>query len=171
MALSAVGLLDTGRGEFTAPDLIERAYVLARDTDDEVATAHAATSLAELRLVQQRFDEARELLVVALTTYEAVRLFDGAAYALEPAAVVAAAAGSSEDATRLLGAADALRSEAGVPIWGRGSPASKHSNARCGMRSAQTHGGGGLKRWEGARVALRQRRVVYAPAPIGAPTI
>jgi hypothetical protein len=73
-------------------------------TNDEVATAHAATNPAELRLVQQRLDEARELLVVGLTGYEALRLQDGAAYALEPAALVADA--------------DGLRSEAGVPIWG-----------------------------------------------------
>jgi hypothetical protein len=87
-------------------------------TNDEVATAHAATNPAELRLVQQRLDEARELLVVGLTGYEALRLQDGAAYALEPAALVADATGTGVDAARLLGAADGLRSEAGVPIWG-----------------------------------------------------
>ena len=57
--------------------------------DDEIATGHAASNLAELRLVQQRLDEARELLVMALTAYEAVRLYDGASYALEAAALVA----------------------------------------------------------------------------------
>ena len=118
LVLCALGWLDAGRGEFTAPDLVERAYVLARGLDDEIATAHAALNLAELRLVQQRLDEARELLVMALTAYEAVRLYDGASYALEPAALVADAAGRSVDAARLLGAADGLRSEAGVPIWG-----------------------------------------------------
>jgi hypothetical protein len=87
-------------------------------TNDEVATAHAATNPAELRLVQQRLDEARELLVVGLTGYEALRLQDGAAYALEPAALVADATGTGVDAARLIGAADGLRSEAGVPIWG-----------------------------------------------------
>jgi hypothetical protein len=55
---------------------------------------------------------------VALAGYEAVRLYDAVSYALEPAALVADAAGSSLDAARLLGAADRLRSEAGVPIWG-----------------------------------------------------
>ena len=118
LVLCALGWLDAGRGEFTAPDLVERAYVLARGLDDEIATAHAALNLAELRLVQQRLDEARELLVMALTAYEAVRLYDGASYALEPAALVADAAGRSVDAARLLGADDRLRSEAGVPIWG-----------------------------------------------------
>ena len=66
IVLNALGWLDAGRGEFTAPDLIERAYALALGLDNDVATAHAATDLAELRLVQQRADDARELLVVAL---------------------------------------------------------------------------------------------------------
>ena len=68
--------------------------------------------------MQLHLDEACELLVVALTAYEAVQLYDGAAYALEPAALVADAAGRGVDASCLLGAADGLRSEAGVPIWG-----------------------------------------------------
>jgi predicted ATPase len=118
IVLGALGWLDAGRGEFTAPDLVERAYVLARGLDDEVATAHAAVNLAELRLVQQRLDEVRDLLVVALTAHERVRLYDGASYAFEAAALVADAAGNSADAARLLGAADGLRIEAGIPIWG-----------------------------------------------------
>ena len=73
LVLGALGWLDAGRGEFTAPDLVERAYTLARGLDDEVATAHSACNLAELRIKQQRFAEARELLGVALTAYERVR--------------------------------------------------------------------------------------------------
>jgi predicted ATPase len=118
LVLNALGWLDAGRGEFAAPDLIERAYVLARDLDNDVATAHAATDLAELRIAQQRFDEARELVVVSLKVCEALKLYDGASYALEPAALVAVANGESENAARLLGAADQLRTEAGIPIWG-----------------------------------------------------
>ena len=68
--------------------------------------------------MQQRFDEARELVVTALTACEAVRIYDGASYALEPAAQLADAAGSGVDAARLLAAADGLRNEAGIPIWG-----------------------------------------------------
>ena len=118
VVLNALGWLDGGQGEFTAPDLIERAYVLARGLDNDVVTAHAATDLAELRIVQERFDDARELLVVALKACEAVQLYDGASYALEPAALVANATGKSKDAARLLGAADKLRSDAYIPIWG-----------------------------------------------------
>jgi predicted ATPase len=118
VVLNALGWLDAGRGEFAAPELIERAYVLARGLDNDVATAHAATDLAELRIAQQRFDEARELVVVSLKVCEALQLYDGASYALEPAALVAVANGESENAARLLGAADQLRHEAGIPIWG-----------------------------------------------------
>jgi predicted ATPase len=116
--LNALGWLDAGRSEFTAPHLLERGYVLARELDNDVTIAHAATNLAELRLMQQRFDEAREFLVVSLKACEAVQLYDGASYALEPAALVAKASGTVTDAARLLGAADKLRSDAGIPIWG-----------------------------------------------------
>jgi hypothetical protein len=118
IVLGTLGWLDAGRGEFTAPDLIERTYALARGLDDEVATAHAACNLAELRVVQRRLDEAGELLVVALTACRRVRLYDGASYTFEAAALVAEAAGNSDDAARLLGAADGLRHQAGIPIWG-----------------------------------------------------
>jgi hypothetical protein len=118
IALDLLGWLDVGRGDFTTPDLFERAYLLARGLDDDVATAHAATNLAELRIVQGRFEEARELLVVALTAHKAVRLYDGASYAFEAVAQVADDAGRGEDAARLLGAAAGVRNEAGIPIWG-----------------------------------------------------
>jgi predicted ATPase len=118
IALDLLGWLDVGRGDFTRPDLFERAYLLARGLDDDVATAHAATDLAELRIVQGRLDEARELLVVALAAHKAVRLYDGASYAFEAVAQLADEAGRSEDAARLLGAADGVRNEAGIPIWG-----------------------------------------------------
>jgi len=98
--------------------LFERAYDLARYVDDEVATAHAATNLAELRLAMGRSNEARDALDVALTAHEAVRLYDGLSYGLEAAARLAWNDGRSEDAARLLGAADGLREEVGVPIWG-----------------------------------------------------
>jgi predicted ATPase len=118
IALNVLGWLDVGRGDFSAPELFERAYVLARELDDEVTTAHAATDLAELRVAQSRFDDAREALRVAFAAHEAVRLYDGLSYGLEAAARVASAAGHPEDAVLLLGAADRLRSEAGIPIWG-----------------------------------------------------
>jgi predicted ATPase len=117
-ALAVVGWLDTGRGDFTSPELFERAYALARDLDDEVATAHTATNLAELRIVQGRVDDASEALVVAFAAQEAIRHYDGLSYGLEAAARIANAAGHGEDAARLLGAADGLRNQAGVPIWG-----------------------------------------------------
>ena len=75
-------------------------------------------NLAELRSVERRFDDAREFLVVALTACRAVRLYDAASYALEAGARIAQATGGSDDAARLLGAADGLRDEGGIPIWG-----------------------------------------------------
>jgi len=116
--LGALGWLDTGRGDFSEERIFERAYDLARYVDDEVSTAHTATNLAELRLAKGRRDEARDALDIALTAHEAVRLYDGLSYGLEAAARLAWNDGRSEDAARLLGAADGLRDEVGLPIWG-----------------------------------------------------
>jgi predicted ATPase len=118
IVLGSLGWLDTGRGDFSEERLFERAYDLARYVDDEVTTAHTATNLAELRLAMGHSDEAREALDIALTAHEAVRLYDGLSYGLEAAARFAWSDGRSEDAARLLGAADGLRDEVGLPIWG-----------------------------------------------------
>ena len=118
IVLCTLGWLDAGRGDFTEEPLFERAYTLARGIGDEVATAHAASALAELHLAFGRLDEAREVLGVCLSAYEAVRLSDGLSYALETAAGLAWSEGSLEEAARLLAAADGLRDEVGVPIWG-----------------------------------------------------
>jgi tetratricopeptide (TPR) repeat protein len=118
IVLGALGWLDTGRGDFTEERLFERAYSLARHVDNDIATAHAATNLAELHLGLGRSEDAREALDVALTAYDAVRLYDGLSYGLEAAAGLASSEGRSEEAARLLGAADGLRHEVGVPIWG-----------------------------------------------------
>jgi predicted ATPase len=117
IVLCSLGWLDVGQGDFTRDDLMERAYSLARYVGDEVATAHSASNLAELYLARGRADESRRALNVALTAYESVRLYDGLSYALETAARIAVLAEHSEDATQLLGAADALRNEAAIPIW------------------------------------------------------
>jgi predicted ATPase len=118
ISLGVLGWLDTGRGDFTDEALFERGYSLARYVDDEVSTAHTATNLAALHLARGRRDEARQLLEVALSAHEAMRLQDGLTYALETAAEIALGDGRSENAALLLGAADGLRDEVGVPIWG-----------------------------------------------------
>jgi predicted ATPase len=118
LALCAVGWLDTGRGDFTDETLFERAYLLAREVDDDVATGHAGTNLAELHVAHGRLDEAREVLGVGLNGYEAVRFDDALSYGLEAAAGLARSDGRPEEAARLLAAADGLRDEVGVPIFG-----------------------------------------------------
>jgi len=118
IVLGALGWLDTGRGDFTEEMLFERGYSLARYVDDEVSTAHTATNLAELHLALGHPDQAREVLKVALEAFEAVRLYDGLSYGLEAAAGLALSDGRAEDAAGLLGAADGLRDEVAVPIWG-----------------------------------------------------
>ena len=46
------------------------------------------------------------------------RLYDGLSYGLEAAARLALNDGRTDDVARLLGAADGLRDEVGIPIWG-----------------------------------------------------
>ena len=118
IVLGALGWLNTGRGDFAEETLFERGYSLARYVDDEVSTAHNGTNLAELHLALGRPDEAREVLEVALDAFEAVRLYDGLSYGLEAAAGLTLTGSRAEAAARLLGAADGLRDEVGVPIWG-----------------------------------------------------
>jgi predicted ATPase len=118
MVLGALGWLDAGRGDFAHEDVFERAYALASRVDDSVTAAHAAGNLAELRLAQGRLDEARHLLGTALTAYGAIRLHDGLSYGLEAAARLAWSESHPGEAARLLGAADGVRDEAGLPIWG-----------------------------------------------------
>ena len=118
IVLGALGWLNTGRSDFAEETPFERGYSLARYVDDEVSTAHNGTNLAELHLALGRPDEAREVLEVALDAFEAVRLYDGLSYGLEAAAGLTLTDSRAEAAARLLGAADGLRDEVGVPIWG-----------------------------------------------------
>ena len=118
LVLDAIGWLDAGREDFAHEDVFERAYALASRVDDNVTAAHAAGNLAELRLAQGRFDEARDLLDAALTAYGAIRLHDGLSYGLEATARLAWNESQPGEAARLLGAADGVRAEAGFPIWG-----------------------------------------------------
>jgi predicted ATPase len=118
LSLGALGWLDVGRGDISEGALFERAYDLAREVEDEVTTAHTATNLAELRLAQGRLDGAIAALDVALRAHAAVRLYDGLSYGLEAAAGLAVHKQQPDEAARLLGAADWLRAEVGVPIWG-----------------------------------------------------
>jgi predicted ATPase len=118
IVLGALGWLDTGLGDFAEAARFERGYSLSRRVDDKVSTAHNGTNLAELYVAQGRPEDARAVLSVALDAYEAVRLHDGLSYGLEAAAGLASTGGRPEEAARLLGAADGLRDEVGVPIWG-----------------------------------------------------
>ena len=118
IVLGALGWLDTGRGDFSEertlragvrPRPLRGRRSIHRPYGHEPGRAPAG---------QGHPDEARDALDIALTAHEAVRLYDGLSYGLEAAARLAWNDGRSEDAARLLGAADGLRDEVGVPIWG-----------------------------------------------------
>ncbi len=118
IALASLVWNDANRGDFTDEAPFERAYALARYVDDELTTAYAAANLAELHIARGRPDEAGRLLLVAFEAYAAARLYDGLTYGLEAAARIALTGERLGDAAGLLGAADGLREDAGVPIWG-----------------------------------------------------
>ncbi|HVP02261.1 MAG TPA: DUF4062 domain-containing protein [Solirubrobacteraceae bacterium] len=116
--LTSLGWLDVGLGDFTREEAFERAYSVARYVNDEVFTAHAAMNLADLHVARGRPAEARELLELAFAAYEALHMSDALSYGLETATELTSSAGRPDEAARLLGAADRLREDAGVPIWG-----------------------------------------------------
>ena len=89
IVLGALGWLDTGRATSAKETLFERGYALARHRGRRGVDGANGTNLAELHLALGRADEARDVLEVALTAYEAVRLDDGLSYGLEAAARLA----------------------------------------------------------------------------------
>ena len=129
IVLGALGWLDTGRGDFEEEAVFERAYELARYVDDDVSTAHSATNLAELRLAQGRPGRARDVLEIALTRTRPC----GSTTACPTGSRLPQGSPELQAVQRrqrvCSAAADGLRTEVGVPIWGaRGSPVSRRSS-------------------------------------------
>jgi non-specific serine/threonine protein kinase len=94
--------------------LQEEALTLSRRTGDVFIIGIALSDLAELRVLQQRYSEARELAVESLLVCKDADDRRGVAWALESLAVVNAAQGQSVRAAHLWGASDQLLESIGA---------------------------------------------------------
>jgi predicted ATPase len=116
IALSGLGLVAAVSGELArASDLYRRSLVIARQTEDRETEASALASLASVAIDTHELDAAQEHLSLALPLFAELDDFDGVALGLELSAAMHAQA-APHRATRLLGAASALRSRIGIPI-------------------------------------------------------
>ena len=99
-----------------ASQLIEDALRLARQTGDTFLIIIALANLATIRVLQERYDEARQLSAEGMLLCQEVEDRRGAAWCLESLAAADAAAGHAVRAARLCGAADQLLESVGVPL-------------------------------------------------------
>ncbi len=118
-ALNVLGWVYVAQERFNGSgDLLERSLDASVEARDEQFSALAEVNLAEYRLHGGDLPGASELLASSLRRHRALRLPYSVAYLLEATSRVALARGDAERAARLLGAAAARRSEAGVSVWG-----------------------------------------------------
>jgi non-specific serine/threonine protein kinase len=99
-----------------AGQLIEDAMRLARQSEDTFLIAITLANLAPIRVLQERYDEARELGVEGMLLCREVEDRRGASWFLESFAAANAAAGQAVRAARWWGAADQLLESVGVPL-------------------------------------------------------
>ena len=116
-ATSNLGIAAMDHGDLErARSLFESALALDREIDDVWAVAVDTSNLAVVHLETDDLDRAATLSRRALQAFSGLGDKDGIAEALEVSAGVARASGTPSVAVRLAGAADALRTEAGLPL-------------------------------------------------------
>jgi predicted ATPase len=118
-ALNVLGWVLVAQERFDGSGaLLERTLAASVAARDEQFCALAEVNLAELRLHDGDLDGATALLASSARRHRAVRLPYSIAYLLDATSRVAAARADWDRAARLLGAAAARRSDAGVSVWG-----------------------------------------------------
>jgi predicted ATPase/DNA-binding SARP family transcriptional activator len=95
-----------------AREAVEESLALARRVDDDTNIAAALFMIAELDIERGELDAAREAIRESLAVYSELENSFACAGCLLVLGAIAAAAGSPEEAARLVGAADALRGDA-----------------------------------------------------------
>jgi predicted ATPase len=119
VALNVVAWLVVGQGSFEGNGpLLEDALAASSESGDEHLVAMAEVNLAELRLHDGDGDGAARLLAASAQRYRSLRSLYSVAYLLDAAARLAFHVGDARRAAQLLGAADHLRANIGVPVWG-----------------------------------------------------
>jgi hypothetical protein len=122
--------------------LLEDALKLARQSGDTFLIIIALVNLSTIRVLQERYGEARELGAEGMSLCQQVEDRRGAAWCLESFAAADAAGGEAIRAARLWGAADQLLESVGVPL----NPLHRnlreryfdHVHRLCGGRAFQT---------------------------------
>ena len=134
-ALNVLGWVRVAQERFDGSgDLLRRTLDASVAARDEQFCALAEVNLAEYQLHTGDVDGADELLASSVRRHRALRLPYSVAYLLEATARLAVARDDASRAARLLGAAAARRSEAGVSVWG--SQAERLARFRAELQSA-----------------------------------
>ncbi len=117
LAISNLGGIALERGEYAkAATLSEQAYGLFETLEDSEGMAFALVNQGFAALSQGKHDRAVELLREALRRLAELEFKDVIGYCFEGLAAVLALTGRPEEASKLLGAAEALRESLGVGL-------------------------------------------------------
>ena len=117
LAISNLGGIALERGEYAkAASLSEQAYGLFETLEDSEGMAFALVNQGFAALSQEQHDRAIEFLREALRRLAELEFRDVIGYCFEGLAAVLAFTERPEEATRLLGAAEALRESLGVGL-------------------------------------------------------
>jgi predicted ATPase/DNA-binding SARP family transcriptional activator len=116
-AVSNLGGIALERGEYAkAAELSEQAYGLFETLEDAEGMAFALVNQGFAALSEGRHDRAVELLREALRRLAELEFKDVIGYCFEGLAAVLALTGRAQEASKLLGAAEALRESLGVGL-------------------------------------------------------
>ena len=117
LAVSNLGGIALERGEYAkAAELSKQAYGLFETLEDAEGMAFALVNQGFAALSEGRHDRAVELLREALRRLAELEFKDVIGYCFEGLAAVLALTGRPEEASKLLGAAEALRESLGVGL-------------------------------------------------------
>jgi predicted ATPase/DNA-binding SARP family transcriptional activator len=117
LAISNLGGIALERGEYAkAAELSEQAYGLFETLEDSEGMAFALVNQGFAALSEGRHDRALELLRQALRRLAELEFRDVIGYCFEGLAAVLALTGCAKEASKLLGAAEALRESLGVGL-------------------------------------------------------
>jgi hypothetical protein len=101
----------------TASDYESEAFLLGVESGNDVLTMQAAVFLVMISLASGDPDGARYLAENTLTYVERYPYWEATAYAYEVIADISLRKGGFDDAARLIGAADTLRSAGSSSVW------------------------------------------------------
>ena len=166
LAISNLGGIALARGEYAeAAKLSEQAFGLFETLEDSEGMAFALVNQGFAALSEHQHERAVELLREALRRLAELEFKDVIGYCFEGLAAVLGLTGRAEEASRLLGAAEALRESLGVGL----APAEQatHDDTVAGVQQAL-----GEERfsaaWRQGRELALDEAIAYALEDVGA---